>query len=135
MYNEHESLTTSPLEQQQVSEQEQHLESEAEEPSKERDTRQAGRALEADDSVASTDVPKASEPPTNDSHRYTLGREQTETPTQSSGSPAGQREAKPPRLHIGEVVIRVEENPKPQRAKRRGRTSTLSDSQRLIRSL
>ena len=136
-YNEHEPLTTSLHEPQQVPEPERYryVESATVEQSGARDTRKAGWATETDDSVSSTDVPEATEPRPTDNHRYTIGREQTETPAHSTGSSPDQRDVKPPRLHIGEVVIRIEEDPKPQRTKRRGRTSTPSDSQRLIRSL
>lgn len=71
----------------------------------------------------------------NDGHRYTLGREQPDALSASSAARPEQRDPKPPRLHIGEVVIRVEEEHKPQGAKRGGGKPTPSDSQRLLRSL
>jgi len=126
----------SPLrERQPVSESNRYVERDGSEPSYERDPRQPEQATETKDVDVSPDAPTSAEPPPTDYHHYTLGRERTETPSHSSGPQPGQRNVKPPRLHIGEVVIRVEEDPKPQRASRRGRTTTLSDSQRLIRSL
>lgn len=64
-----------------------------------------------------------------------VGREQSEPPVYSDRPSPAKRDRPPPGLHIGEVVIRVEEEPKPQRGQRRKRPSTPSDSQRLIRSL
>ncbi|WP_146009692.1 hypothetical protein [Halomonas urumqiensis] len=87
------------------------------------------------DASAGAEIGAAAEQRTTDNHRYTLGREHSETPTLSSGTRPERRDTTPPRLHIGEVVIRVEEAPKPKGAKRDGSRSTPSDSQRLVRSL